>query len=174
MSKEETGYQPQFHHQPTIPAHFPTPVMYNSPFAIGAPAIRTSTAAFVVYAILFIIALFMIVFVGFILVFLLVTWNTWDHHIEIRNIVMTFTLVEFSVAVSQAITFGLAAFRKDWLLSGNIPLKLSPLAFVPLISIIIVSATVSISTLAHLLSMIRLVLYFILAFWDKALPYRYA
>lgn len=173
MSKHEKDFQAQHQVQQTIPTYFPTPVMYNSPVVAGVPTIKKNTVAFVIYAILFIISLSMTVLASFVLLFMIITWNTWYPHDDIRDTVMLFTLVEGSVAISQAITFGLGAFRNDWLASGNVPLKLSLLAIVPLINIIVVGTFFTFNPLAHVLTVPRLILYFVLAFWDKTLPYNY-
>lgn len=85
------------------------------------------------------------------------------------------------IFICQAILFGFGAFKKDYLLTGSAPLRLSPMIIVPwtvyfiadIISIV-APEVISASSSGAVVRSIPLILYLILAFWDKALPYSYA
>jgi hypothetical protein len=98
----------------------------------------------------------------------------------LKDIFQTLSAGQVVVLFSRTIIFGLGAFKKDWLLTGTVPLKLAFLIIVPWAVEIItdnLSPTPRLVRFAAVLLPIRgipMILYFILSYWDKALPYSYA
>lgn len=158
-----------------MPTHFPTPVMYNSPVIAGERPVKRNVVAYIFYLTMFILSVSTMAF-ACLLLLLYPLANRWDPPMEwfgIWDALLTFTIVELAVSTTQAIVFGLATFKHDWLLTGSVPLKLSPLVIVPLVSIVIVGTFISYNAVFHVFSLLRLVLYFILAYWERTLPYSY-
>jgi hypothetical protein len=148
---------------PDMQVDYPTPVMHNSPVVPGVKRIQRNVPAYRFYIVMFALFSTAVVF-GCLALLLIWFYKEPDDMILI--------LVEIGVICPQAITFGMAAFQKEWLLEGDVPWKLSSLALCPLLGIIIVGILYP-HPPSYTLTGFRIVLYFILAFWDGALPYSY-
>jgi hypothetical protein len=76
------------------------------------------------------------------------------------------------IALANIITFGLGAFKKDWLLTGSAPLKLSALIVCPLAAAVLVVILFK-SVVLEWPFWASIALYFVLAFWEGSRPYSY-
>lgn len=141
-------------------ANCPTP---SVPVAPGAKGIKRNMFAYRFY-----LAMFVLFTIGTVLLGLAI-FLIW-YHKQADDVILL--AVELGVTFPQAITFGMAALQKKWLLEGDVPWKLSPLALCPLLGIIVVGILYH-RPPSYTFTGFRIILYFFLAFWDDALPYSY-
>lgn len=132
----------------------------------GAQTIKRNVGGFAIYLIMFI---FFAVFTTSNAIDAITHW----HYLNgIHHLMRIAVVADIIIDSGFILALGLGAFKKDWLLTGNVPLKLSPMLLGPVGGIILV-AILAKNVHFGMAFFFRVGLYFLLAFVKETRPYSY-
>jgi hypothetical protein len=132
----------------------------------GAQTIKRNGGAFAFYLVIFIL------FAVFASSNILDAIQHWHILSSIHHLMKFAVVSDIIIDSGIAITLALGAFKKDWLLTGNVALKLSPIILGPVAGILLVAIFFKNLQFSWAF-FLRVGLYFLLAFVKETRPYSY-